>query len=572
MRAWIIWTGRRDCASSFLQSTRHSHAFENARSDEAIPPPCCFAQHATAGRLSCRTGREGQAFECDKAARTPGDRVISPLFRAVRKLNALRSAAGRHSKAGALDAGRRRGGIVHAPNCVYRHGIGFERTGMAQEWLWRSAADLGRGIAAGRINPVDLTETYLEAISAHPLRDRIYARVTPDRARSEAEAAARRAAAGRRRGPLDGVPVSWKDLFDTSGVATEAGTALLKGRVPAQDAEVLRNATSAGLICLGKTHMSELAFSGLGYNPVTATPPSVNDANAVAGGSSSGAAASVAHGLAACGIGSDTGGSVRVPAAWNDLVGLKTTSGRLPLNGVVPLVASLDTVGPLCRTVEDAALTLAALEGASAPDLAGASLRNARLLVPETITMDSVRSEPRAAFCGAVERLRAAGAIVEWREAPLIGEVMEHAAAVMAAEAYGTWRHMIEKAPEKMFPEILERFRAGSGVSGADFAHAWRQIKELRRKWLAFTAAFDAAIWPASPILPPNIERLASDSDYYKAENLLALRNTRIGNLLGLSSLTLPTGVPSAGILINMRPMAEERLLRLGKAAEEALA
>ena len=179
---------------------------------------------------------------------------------------------------------------------------------MSQQWLWASASDLGRGIERGEIGAVELTDTYLAAIEAHPLRDRIYARVTADRARAEAKAAAGRAKAGQRRSLLDGVPISWKDLFDTADIATEAGSAYLKDRVPTRDAEVLQNATEAGLVCLGKTHMSELAFSGLGYNPVTQTPPCVNDANAVPGGSSSGAAASVAHGLAAAAIGSDTGG------------------------------------------------------------------------------------------------------------------------------------------------------------------------------------------------------------------------------------------------------------------------
>ena len=191
-----------------------------------------------------------------------------------------------------------------------------------EDWLTESAAELGRGIEAGRIDPVDLTETYFAAIENHPYRDRIYARLTGDRARAEAKAASERARAGLRRSPLDGVPISWKDLFDTAGVATEAGTALLKGRVPDRDARVLANATSAGLVCLGKTHMTELAFSGLGLNPVTASPPCVNDHESVSGGSSSGAATSVAFGLAAAGIGSDTGGSVRVPSVWNDLVGL----------------------------------------------------------------------------------------------------------------------------------------------------------------------------------------------------------------------------------------------------------
>jgi aspartyl-tRNA(Asn)/glutamyl-tRNA(Gln) amidotransferase subunit A len=189
------------------------------------------------------------------------------------------------------------------------------------DWLGMTAAELGRGIAGGRIGPVALAEAYLAAIDAHPHRDRIYARVTADRARAEAQAAEARAKAGQRLSPLDGVPVSWKDLFDTAGTATEAGSQLLKGRVPEADALVLRNATALGLVCLGKTHMTELAFSGLGYNPMTATPPCVNDHDAVPGGSSSGAAASVTFGLASAGIGSDTGGSVRVPSAWNDLVG-----------------------------------------------------------------------------------------------------------------------------------------------------------------------------------------------------------------------------------------------------------
>ncbi|MGB5069169.1 MAG: amidase family protein, partial [Albidovulum sp.] len=164
------------------------------------------------------------------------------------------------------------------------------------DWRSKSAGDLGRAIGRGDIDPVDLTETYLAAISAHDSRDRIYARLTESRARSEAKAAADRAKAGMRRSPLDGVPISWKDLFDSAGVATESGTRLLKGRTPTADAEVLRNATAQGLVCLGKTHMTELAFSGLGLNPVTATPPNINDPALVPGGSSSGAATSVAFG------------------------------------------------------------------------------------------------------------------------------------------------------------------------------------------------------------------------------------------------------------------------------------
>jgi len=435
----------------------------------------------------------------------------------------------------------------------------------------RTAGDLGRAIGAGKVHPVELVEAQLAAIDVHPLAGRIYARVTPERARAEAMAAAGRAKAGLRKGLLDGVPLSWKDLFDTAGTATEAGSALLKHRTPGADAEVLARATLAGLVCLGKTHMSELAFSGLGLNPVTATPPSVNDPDAVAGGSSSGAAASVAFGLAPAAIGSDTGGSVRIPAAWNDLVGLKTTAGLLPLTGTVPLCETFDTIGPLARNVEDCALLLGIMEGRPAPDLRGAQLRGARLLLLETVALDGLRSDPAAAFDRSVARLGAAGARIEQLAAPEVTEAMGLAALLFTAEAYAIWRDTIEAAPQKMFPRILERFRSGAGFTAADYVAGWRRLRALRLIWADRVAGADAVILPTAPILPPQANRLMTDDAYYVAENLLALRNTRIANLLGLSAVTLPAGAPSCGISLMGPAHGEARLLRLAQAAEAAL-
>ncbi len=441
-----------------------------------------------------------------------------------------------------------------------------------QDWLKMTACDLGRGIGAGQIDPVALAQVYLDAIEAHPARDRIYTQVTSERALIEAQAAAQRATSGNRLSLLDGVPISWKDLFDTQNVATEAGSALLAGRVPDRDARVLENATAAGLVCLGKTHMSELAFSGLGYNPSTATPPCINDENAVPGGSSSGAAASVAFDLAAIGIGSDTGGSVRIPSAWNDLVGLKTTAGRLSLEGVVPLALKFDTVGPLCRSVEDAAHMLAALEGGKPADLAGATLKGKRLAILQTIALEDVREEPQAAFQDAVLKLGAAGAKIRHVTVPEIEDAMALTSCLYTTEAYGLWRDVIEAHPEKMYAEILERFRLGQNHSGPDYVAAWATLEAARIAYDKATAGFDAVILPTAPILPPNLERLNSDRDYYVTENLLSLRNTRIGNLMGLCSLSLPTGVPSCGLMIMMHPYYEESLLRLGAGAERALA
>lgn len=439
-------------------------------------------------------------------------------------------------------------------------------------WQTMTATDLGRKIGAGELDPVDLTRAVLETIKTHDLAPRIYARLTEERALAEAAAASLRAKNGQRLSALDGVPISWKDLFDTAGVITEAGSALLKNRLPETDAEVLNNATTAGLICIGKTHMSELAFSGLGLNPVTETPPCVNNQAAVSGGSSSGAAASVAFGLAPAAIGSDTGGSVRIPAAWNDLVGLKTTSGRLSLNGVVPLCARFDTVGPLTKSVEDAANLLAALEGSKPADLRGASLAGKKLLLLKTVAHDEIRDAPRAAFQSAVERLQAAGAEVVRGEVPEVAEIMDTSGILYTAEAWGTWKEVIEANPGLMFPEILERFRSGAAWTASDYVATWQKVQRLRTGYLNATAGYDAVILPSAPILPPDAERLLSDHDYYIAENLLALRNTRIGNLMGLASLTLPTGVPSCGIMFMSPPNSEERLLRLGAAAEAALA
>ena len=441
-----------------------------------------------------------------------------------------------------------------------------------QDWLTQSASDLGRGIARGEIDPVALTATYLDAIESHPHRDRIYARVTEDRAMSEAKAAKARAETGRRLSLLDGVPISWKDLFDSAGTTTGAGSLLLKDRVPQRDAPVLARATAAGLVCLGKTHMSELAFSGLGYNPQTATPPCVNDDAAVPGGSSSGAAASVAFGLAAAGIGSDTGGSVRIPSAWNDLVGLKTTSGRLTLDGVVPLCLKFDTIGPLTRSVEDAAQLLAVMEGRTSPDLTGASLEGRRIARLRTVAEDDLRDGPGAAYEAALDRMAEAGAEIVDVTHPDLEDAMALSGILYTTEAYGLWKDVIEADPGKMFGEILERFRLGKQFSGPDYVAAWAKLDALRKDWTRAMAGFDAVATPSAAILPPNLDRLINDGDYYVTENLLALRNTRIGNLMGSCGLSLPTGTPSCGLQLLGASMAEDRLVRLGAAAEAALA
>ena len=442
---------------------------------------------------------------------------------------------------------------------------------MANEWLQLTASELGQKIGFGEVNPEELTESYLSAIRDCAASPRIYARLTEDRARIEAAASAKRARQGLRLSKLDGVPVSWTDLFDTAGVETNAGSALLSGRTPEFDAQVVRNASAAGMVCLGKTHMSELAFSGLGMNPITATPPCVNYPESVPGGSSSGAAASVAFRLAPCAIGSDTGGSVRIPAAWNDLVGLKTTSGLLSLEGVVPLCSSFDTVGPLVRSVEDAAALLSVLGGVPKPDLSGANLRGVRLLALQNIVLDELTSAPLDGYERALRALEIDGANIIKIEIPELEEAFELAACLYCVEAYATWKNEIESSPGLMFDKIRERFQWGAKFSGTEFSAAWSKLRQIRDSYRKAVSGSDGVVLPTSPNLPPDMRRLMTQAGYFESENLLALRNTRIANLMEVPALTIPTPVPSTGIMFLGAPFQEGRLLRLGKAVEAAL-
>ena len=341
---------------------------------------------------------------------------------------------------------------------------------MSGEWHRMSALALGAGIEGGAIDPRALTEFFLERIEEVDGDHAIYLRLTAARARAEAEAAHRRAQIGLRQSPLDGVPISWKDLYDSAGDVTSHGTLALADRVATGDAKVLARATRAGLVCLGKTNQTEFAFSILGLNPKMGTPPNPFD-EAVAripGGSSSGAAVSVSRGLAAAAIGSDTGGSVRVPAAWNGLVGLKTSFGLLPLEGVLGLSTSMDTVGPLTRDVADAAALFAILDGRfgagnrSAPDLAGSALSRARFALPTTLVWDSLDPGVETPARSAVERLRAAGCAIDETPVPefdTVGELVSRFGAYHAAECHALWYDVIEARPDLIYAPIWERIR-----------------------------------------------------------------------------------------------------------------
>ena len=437
--------------------------------------------------------------------------------------------------------------------------------------LKMSASELGEAFENNLIDPVEVLEAFFDVIQKSTLTDRIYVEITKERAVGEAKDARKRQKLDLRTGPLDGVPVSWKDLFDVSGHQTTAGSDLLKGRIPKSDCAILKLASINGLVTLGKTHMSELAFSGLGLNPITETPPCVNDLGAVAGGSSSGAAASVAFGLAPAAIGSDTGGSVRIPAAWNDLVGLKTTLGRVSMEGVVPLCRSFDTAGPIVKTVADAELLFSVITGNKSVDIKSKPFEGGRLAILKGTALNDLQEKPALAFEESVKSLSKFGYKFEEIEVAEVESALALSSLVYPSEAYAEWQDEIEASPDLMYEEILQRFRGGKDVLASDYLKAMRDLEVFKRKYVEKTSEFDALILPTCPILPPNLERLKSDNGYYVSQNLMALRNTRIANLLGICALTIPTKHKSCGVSLMALPNMEEKLLRLGRAAELAI-
>ncbi|MSP52263.1 MAG: amidase [Alphaproteobacteria bacterium] len=442
-----------------------------------------------------------------------------------------------------------------------------------------TALELGAGIGGGTIDPVDLAEHFLSRIETLDREHSVYLRATPERARAEAVAARGRARRKLRVSPLDGVPISWKDLFDSAGTATTAGSPLLVDRVPRRDAVALERATRAGLVCLGKTTMTELAYSGLGVNPSMGTPRNAHDPNTprAPGGSSSGAAASVAFGLAAAGIGSDTGGSVRVPAGWQGLVGLKTTYGVIPIEGSVPLWPDVDTVGPLARTVGDTNAIFAVLDGGKPADLGGANVKGFPVLVPTNYVWDDIEPAVKDTVDAAIDRLAAVGAKVSRKQLESLDDLAALGAApaqLMSSEAYAVWRDALEANPDRVYKPILDRFRIGKSQNAADMIAIRHRLKVIAKRYLAETAAFAAVLMPTSPILPPPLEDLWSGGETYLAKNMLSLRNTRIANVLSLCAITLPCGRVRSlpvGLMLVAHPFTERALLRLADAAENEL-
>lgn len=399
-------------------------------------------------------------------------------------------------------------------------------------------------------------------------------------AEREAAAADARLSAGMPLSPVDGAVVSIKDLFDVRGEVTLAGSTILRQNPPAvADAPVVERLRRAGCVIVGKTNMSEFAFSGVGINPHFGTPGNAADKSRVPGGSSSGAGVSAAEGTVRMGLGSDTGGSIRIPAALNGCVGFKPTATRVSTAGAFPLSYTLDSIGPLCRTVSDCAAFDAILAGDPHEALVPAPLAGLRLAVPRGKLFADTEPEVSRAFEAAAGLLARAGASVRDIEIDdLITTFWDAAAktpfvAIEAAAVHADW---MDARASDFDPRVLARIRAGAKASGADYIRLSRLRADLSCRMHARLADVDALILPTTPIRAPRIfDLIASDEAFWRANGLL-LRNTTVGNVMGLCGLSLPCPVPTKGLPVGFMMMAaggqDRRLLRIGLAVEAVFA
>ncbi len=406
---------------------------------------------------------------------------------------------------------------------------------------------------------------------------RIFTRLYADSARTAAQAADRRIAAGRAVGPLDGRIVSIKDLFDVAGEPTTAGSKLLQGAAPAaRDALVVSRLRAAGAVIIGKTNMTEFAFSGVGINPHYGTPGNALDLSRIPGGSSSGAGVSVAHGMAEIAIGSDTGGSVRIPSALNGLTGFKPTQARVPRDGAYPLSFSLDSVGPLCRSVADAAAADGVLAGTAHQPLPRRELPGLKLGVPRGLLFSQADDAVLAAVEQAIRQLAGAGAAVSDESMDtLLGEPfrLQERGTLVAAEAAWIHRDGVQASPEAYDPIVLGRIRRGQALDAASYVGIQQARAALLPALDARMAGLDALLLPTVPLLAPRIDDV-QDEDAFLRTNALLLRNPSVFNFFDLPALSLPLprqGGLAVGLMLVGRRGADRDLLALGAAVEALL-
>ncbi len=454
-----------------------------------------------------------------------------------------------------------------------------------------SLAEASRLVQERKVSPRELTQACLGRIERLDPRLNAFITVTADSALAAAGAAEAEIQGGGWRGPLHGIPVALKDLVDTAGVRTTAASALFQDRVPAQDAAVVGRLKAAGAVLLGKLNMHEFAYGGssvISHYGVVHNPWELGHS---AGGSSGGSAVAVAAGLCYAAIGSDTGGSIRQPAGYCGIVGLKPTYGRVSTDGVIPLSWYLDHVGPMTRTVRDAALMLQVIAlpepgsatgtGRPASDYAAslpAAVSSVRLGIPRPLFYEGLDPDVQSAIDTALSVLKRLTA--SQRD---LGSLVAEAApdsllppyrTVLQAEAFAYHRESAANRPALYHEETLRRIRVGGGIEAAAYIESRRHLDEARRKAPSLFERVDLLVTPTSPVPPFAIADLLSDLSTLRGKELLTLRNTGPFNALGLPTISVPCGFTAAGLPIGLQitgpPGGEAAVLRLAHAYEDA--
>jgi aspartyl-tRNA(Asn)/glutamyl-tRNA(Gln) amidotransferase subunit A len=397
-------------------------------------------------------------------------------------------------------------------------------------------------------------------------------------ARAAADAADARARAGISLGPLDGAIVTIKDLFDVAGEVTRAGSKLLadEGKPAEADAPVVRRLRAAGAVIVAKTNMSEFAFTGLGINPHFGTPGNPADRARCPGGSSSGAAVSAADGMCEVAIGSDTGGSCRIPAAFCGVVGFKPSAQRIPTEGAFPLSWSLDSIGSMARSVANCATADAVMAGETPGTLDPAPLAGLRLGIAQGLPLENLDDTVGKRFPEALDRLEKAGARLSNEKLPLIGDMMAalSRASILVAEVYSIHRDRLTRRGDDVDQIVRARIEKGRDISSADYIAVMRTRAALVRAMDARLGDLDALVMPSTPIVAPRIDEAATPKDFM-ARNAMALRNTAIANFFDLTAISLPLpregGLP-VGLMLIARNGCDRHLFRIAAAVERLFA
>jgi aspartyl-tRNA(Asn)/glutamyl-tRNA(Gln) amidotransferase subunit A len=446
-----------------------------------------------------------------------------------------------------------------------------------------SILELSELLRARSLSPVEVTLDCLRRIEKlNPLLN-AFITVTADQALEQAHQAEAEIQKCNWRGPLHGVPLGLKDLFDQTGILTTAASNVMKGRIATQDSDVVRSLREAGAVLLGKQNLHEFAYGGSSI--ISAFGPVRNpwNPNHITGGSSGGSAASVAAGLGYGAIGSDTAGSVREPASQCGIVGLKPTHGRVNVQGVIPLSLSLDNVGPLTTSVADAAILLQAIEDPNAPAIAGkkppppenyllsleTDTRSLRIGVPLPFFYEDLDTEIADAMEEALRVLQSLTA-----SSKEITLAVNTDRTLQSAESYAIHQEWVKKSPEFYQPETLRRVLSGQSITEAEREQARNELEQSRRDIRMVFNDVDLLVTPTTPIPAPVIAELQENPDLLRPRELVLLRNTRPVNVWGLPAISIPCGFTKAGLPIGLQIIGphwgEARVLQLAHAYEQA--